>query len=120
MPFWDLVVLCCSADPRTEAAFRRCVAALELPTCAEYRVLPDPPGPKIEGGGATMHALERLRDEFGDRMDKLRVMIIQAGESEREVAGVGQVTGTSEGTQLGSVAWGREEVCEGNTSRSVQ
>ena len=75
------MVLCCSADERTEAAFQRCVSGLDLPQSAQYRVLPDPPGPKVEGGGATLHALETLRAEYGDRLDELRVLLIQAGQA---------------------------------------
>ena len=81
VPFWELVVLCCSADARIEATFRRCVAALGLPAATEFRVLPDPPGPKVEGGGATLHALQTLREELGDRLDELRVLLIQAGQT---------------------------------------
>ncbi|KAF0301090.1 Fucose-1-phosphate guanylyltransferase [Amphibalanus amphitrite] len=79
IPFWDQVVLCCTDDTRIEAAFARSVAALSLPSAARYRVLPDPPGVRIEGGGATMHALAKLREEFGDQLDEMRVLVIQAG-----------------------------------------
>ena len=75
------MLLCCSSDERTEAAFSRCLSSLRLPACAEYRVLPDPPGPKIEGGGATLHALETLRAEYGERLDEKRVLLIQAGQA---------------------------------------
>ncbi|KAH9373805.1 hypothetical protein HPB48_007473 [Haemaphysalis longicornis] len=44
-----------------------------------YHVFPDPPGPKIGSGGATLHILEHLHDIYGEEQARMRILLIHTG-----------------------------------------
>ena len=79
--FWDLVVI--SAGDTSQQAWYE--AQLELKHQAgdlplvPYHIIPDPPGPRIGSGGSTLHILRQLREEFGERLESWRVLLIHAG-----------------------------------------
>ena len=76
--FWDLVVIS-AGDTRQQAWYE---AQLELKHQAgdlplvPYHIIPDPPGPRIGSGGSTLHILRQLREEFGERLESWRVLLI--------------------------------------------
>lgn len=80
--FWDVVVLTAS-DEEQKFAFQ-CqlegkLERKEIPSGLPYVVFSDPPGPKIGCGGATMYVVHQLSQIYGEKLDQLLVLIINAG-----------------------------------------
>ncbi|XP_077519090.1 fucose-1-phosphate guanylyltransferase-like isoform X2 [Amblyomma americanum] len=80
--FWDAVVLS-AADEDQASAF--CVQISQrkkgnLIPLVQYHVFSDPPGQKIDSGGATLHVLEQLHKIYGDeRLSQMRILLMHAG-----------------------------------------
>lgn len=70
-PYWDVVVITATDEPQA-ASYRqqleRKQAAKEIPK-GQYHVFPDPPGPKIGNGGATLFALSELERLYQAQLD---------------------------------------------------
>ncbi|KAM9384098.1 fucose-1-phosphate guanylyltransferase isoform 3-T3 [Pholidichthys leucotaenia] len=80
--FWDVVVVSAADGSQREAyelQIREKVQRKELPLGVHYKVIADPPGPKIGNGGSTLYALQQLSDIFGKTLDKLKIILIHAG-----------------------------------------
>ncbi|CAJ1060377.1 fucose-1-phosphate guanylyltransferase [Xyrichtys novacula] len=80
--FWDVVVVTAVDESQREAyevQISEKVTRKELPLGVHYKVLSDPPGPKIGNGGSTLYALQQLNDVFGKAWSSLRVILIHAG-----------------------------------------
>uniref|UniRef100_A0A6U5AX03 GDP-fucose pyrophosphorylase domain-containing protein n=1 Tax=Hemiselmis andersenii TaxID=464988 RepID=A0A6U5AX03_HEMAN len=80
--FWD-VVLITAADETQAFLFEEQLRDRKqrgyLPASSEYRVISDPPGPKIGNGGATLIALNWLRSKYTTSLHSMRVLLIHAG-----------------------------------------
>jgi hypothetical protein len=75
-PFWDVVVLTATDEPQAQSYASQIKVKQglkEVPASLKFHVFPDPPGPKIGNGGATMHALECLSQVYGDELDNFKV-----------------------------------------------
>ena len=74
-PFWDLVMLTASDEPQAESYRAQLQAKLERKEIphSRYHVIPDPPGPKIGNGGATLEALRWLESNFGDQLSDCKI-----------------------------------------------
>lgn len=71
--FWDLVILTALSAAQKQTYEERVSRLLEsglLPQRTEYRVVEDPPGPKIGSGGATLLVLEGMSKEFGEKLNE--------------------------------------------------
>lgn len=80
--FWDVVVLTASDEDQKfafECQIEGKLERKEIPNGLPYVVFSDPPGPKIGCGGATMHVIHQLSQMYGEKLDKLLVLIINAG-----------------------------------------
>eukprot|EP00911_Craspedida_sp_UC1_P001375 UC1_evm2s1037 len=80
--FWDLIVIT-ATDEAQAACYRtqlsRKVASREIPR-SRYHVVPDPPGPKIGNGGATLWAMAEMdRIYDAEHLETWRMLIIHAG-----------------------------------------
>lgn len=93
--FWDFIVLTATDADQAESYTKQLetkVANKEIPN-VKYYVFPDPKGPKIGNGGATMFALtelERLHSEAV--LDNAKVLLIHAGGYSKRLPNV-SVTG---------------------------
>lgn len=79
--FWDAVVVS-AADEDQACAFRLQIddrKKRNLIPLVPYHVFPDPPGPKIGSGGATLHILEHLHDIYGEEQARMRILLIHTG-----------------------------------------
>ncbi|KAK2841520.1 hypothetical protein Q7C36_013099 [Tachysurus vachellii] len=79
--FWDLVVITSLDEEQRcsyEVQLKEKILRGELPLCV-YHVFADPPGGKIGNGGSTLHVLQLLRDQYGESLSRLRVLLIHAG-----------------------------------------
>lgn len=82
IPFWDVVLLTASDHDQAEsyrAILQNKLASNMLPSCCEYQVIHDLPGPKIGNGGATLYALNWLTTTYGARLRSLKVLLLNAG-----------------------------------------
>ncbi|XP_017573276.2 fucose-1-phosphate guanylyltransferase [Pygocentrus nattereri] len=80
--FWDLVVITAvDEDQRSayEVQIREKCDRKELPIGISYHVFADPPGYKIGNGGSTLHSLQLLSDEYGEKLSRFRIILIHAG-----------------------------------------
>lgn len=80
-PFWDYIVLTATDADQAESYSKQLAAKRansEIPD-VKYYVFPDPPGPKIGNGGATMYALTKLEKLHGASLDTAKVLLIHAG-----------------------------------------
>ncbi|XP_028299872.1 fucose-1-phosphate guanylyltransferase [Gouania willdenowi] len=80
--FWDVVLVTAVDQSQKEAyelQIRDKLIRKEIPLGVHYKVLSDPPGPKIGNGGSTLYALQSLSDTFGKALSGLRVLLIHAG-----------------------------------------
>ncbi|XP_047655710.1 serine/threonine-protein kinase TNNI3K isoform X2 [Tachysurus fulvidraco] len=79
--FWDLVVITALDEEQRcsyEVQLKEKILRGELPLSV-YHVFADPPGGKIGNGGSTLHVLQLLRDQYGESLSRLRVILIHAG-----------------------------------------
>ncbi|XP_032074384.1 fucose-1-phosphate guanylyltransferase [Thamnophis elegans] len=80
--FWDVVVIT-AVDKKQEIAYQKQLSEKlkrkELPLGVDYHVFADPPGPKIGNGGSTLHALQCLEENYGDKWDTLTIILIHSG-----------------------------------------
>lgn len=79
--FWDAVVIS-AADEDQACAFRVQIGDRKkrnLIPLVPYHVFPDPPGPKIGSGGATLHILEHLHEIYGEEQSRMRILLIHTG-----------------------------------------
>lgn len=79
--FWDAVVIS-AADEDQACAFRIQIddrKRRSLIPVVPYHVFPDPPGPKIGSGGATLHILEHLQGIYGEEQARMRILLIHTG-----------------------------------------
>ncbi|KAG7488378.1 hypothetical protein MATL_G00032030 [Megalops atlanticus] len=80
--FWDIVVVTAADEDQKDAYERQISEKLrkkELPLGTTYHVFADPPGPKIGNGGSTLHALQRLKEKYGQRLCGFKIILIHAG-----------------------------------------
>jgi len=80
--FWDFIVLTATDEDQAGSYMKQLEvkkANNEIPNCCKYFVFPDPPGPKIGNGGATMFALTKLEELEGTKLDQAKVLLIHAG-----------------------------------------
>ena len=83
IPFWDIVVIT-AVDEKQLVAYELQIEAKlsrgELPKGVVYKVVNDPPGPKIGNGGATLHAIVRLEKDFGTEfLSQCKILMLHAG-----------------------------------------
>ncbi|ESN98854.1 hypothetical protein HELRODRAFT_67205, partial [Helobdella robusta] len=80
--FWDVVVLT-ALDAEQQTAYECFINEKkinkEIPTGVDYYVFPDPLGPKIGCGGATMNVIYHLNKIYNEKLNKLFILIINAG-----------------------------------------
>ncbi|XP_072040884.1 fucose-1-phosphate guanylyltransferase-like [Amphiura filiformis] len=81
-PFWDLVVLS-AADDDQRVAFQmqidEKIKRKELPLNVNYLTFADPGTAKIGGGGSLMDILTELTRMYGEKLLRMKVLIIPAG-----------------------------------------
>ncbi|XP_076860503.1 fucose-1-phosphate guanylyltransferase [Brachyhypopomus gauderio] len=80
--FWDLVVITALDEAQRDAyelQIRQKCSRREIPLGMKYHVVADPPGHKIGNGGSTLHALQLLRDQYGETLSKFKIILIHAG-----------------------------------------
>ena len=83
VPFWDIVVVT-AVDKKQLLAYELQIDAKlsrgELPKGLIYKVVSDPPGPKIGNGGATLHAIEQLEKDLGSEfLSQCKILMLHAG-----------------------------------------
>ena len=89
--FWDAVVLT-AANERQALVYARQLDGLhargQLPGSRDrYVVFPDPPGPRVGSGGATLNVMLRLQASVGHAWASRRILLLHAGGySERSPA----------------------------------
>ena len=89
--FWDAVVVT-AANEAQAGVYRAQLDQLhsrgQLPgERTRYLVVPDPPGPRVGSGGATLHVLLRLQADVGPCWRRSRILLLHAGGySERSPA----------------------------------
>ena len=89
--FWDAVVLT-AANERQALVYARQLDGLhargQLPGSRDrYVVFPDPPGPRVGSGGATLNVMLRLQASVGQAWASRRILLLHAGGySERSPA----------------------------------
>ena len=89
--FWDAVVLTAANDRQAETYVAQLDALHkrgQLPgTRGMYLVIPDPPGPRVGSGGATLHVMLKLQAIAGTGWSEKRLFLLHAGGySERSPA----------------------------------
>ena len=89
--FWDAVVLTAANDRQAETYVQQLDALHvrgQLPGARErYLVIPDPPGPRVGSGGATLHVMLRLQAVAGSGWSAKKLFLLHAGGySERSPA----------------------------------
>ena len=89
--FWDAVVLTAANDRQAETYVQQLDALHargQLPGARErYLVIPDPPGPRVGSGGATLHVMLRLQAVAGSGWSGKKLFLLHAGGySERSPA----------------------------------
>ena len=89
--FWDAVVVT-AANEGQAGVYRAQLDQLhsrgQLPgERTRYLVVPDPPGPRVGSGGATLHVMLRLQADVGPCWRRSRILLLHAGGySERSPA----------------------------------
>ena len=89
--FWDAVVLTAANDRQAETYVQQLDALHargQLPGARErYLVIPDPPGPRVGSGGATLNVMLRLQAVAGSGWSAKKLFLLHAGGySERSPA----------------------------------
>ena len=89
--FWDAVVLTAANERQAETYVQQLDALHargQLPGARErYLVIPDPPGPRVGSGGATLHVMLRLQAVAGSGWSGKKLFLLHAGGySERSPA----------------------------------
>eukprot|EP00041_Stephanoeca_diplocostata_P024401 m.617572 g.617572 ORF g.617572 m.617572 type:complete len:587 (-) comp22519_c0_seq4:163-1923(-) len=93
-PFWDIIVLTATDEDQAHAYSAQLETKRlrkEIPGQCKYLVFPDPRGPKIGNGGATLHALEQLEEAHGSELDNLKILLIHAGGYSKRLPNVSVV-----------------------------
>lgn len=84
----DLVAICVSSPGQAEsikqAVVRRQTAGI-YPREMTFAVVHDPPHGRVGSGGGTIHALNRLRELYGDVVDDWSILLIHAGGESRRL-----------------------------------
>jgi len=87
--FWDVVVIT-AIDEVQQRYYEHQIDQKkrrgEIPSSVKYHVVPDPPGVKVGCGGSTLVVLDLLEKEYGDALDRYRVMLIHAGGYSKRLA----------------------------------
>jgi len=108
VPFWDVVVLTAS-DADQKLAYESQLAGKlrrrEIPRGVDYLVFADPPGPKIGCGGATMHVVAQLTDIYAERLDALRILLINAGGQSQRLASASALGKVFTALPMGDPPW---------------